>query len=357
MHPPFRRLAAALAIATAATAMAAPSRALTIIPNYDASITSLANASAIEAAFKAVAYDYSKSFTNPAKVYVNVSWGSVAGQAMPSSALGASVDNVYGYFTYAQIKADLATFSAANPADTALATAIKALPGAAPSGPSKYLVPSAEAKALGLISATQTSADGSIGFGGVTSSYDFNPTDGITAGTYDFQAVAAHELAEVLGRLGGISSLSPTWRSPYDLFRYKAPGALSYGYNDAAYFSINGGVTHLKDFNNSTSGGDRTDWNSVTGVYDVSNAFLMKGRAHNLTNVDLTSLDVLGWGGANAGNAGVGTPTATTFSLISHPGYGVPEPSQWLLMTVGLGLTGAALRRRPALAPQRARTR
>jgi hypothetical protein len=322
--------------------MAAPSQALTILPTYDTSITGLASASAIMTAFNAVAADYAKSFTNPAKVYVNVSWGSVAGQALPSSAVGASVNNLYGYFTYAQIKNDLSSFSAANPADTALATGVKALPATAPAGPSRYLVPSSEAKALGLIPATQTSVDGSIGFAGAASGYDFSPADGVAVGTYDFQAVAAHELAEVLGRIGGISSLSPTWRTPYDLFRYKAPGALSAGYNDAAYFSINGGVTDLKDFNNSTSGGDRTDWKSVTSIYDVSNAFIAKGHAYNLTDVDLTSLDVLGWGGANAGNSGVGTPGKTAFSLIASPGLGVPEPSQWTLLIVGLGLTGAA---------------
>lgn len=355
MQAPFRRLVAVCALATAAAA--APSQALTILPRYDASVTGQANASAIEAAFNAVAHDYSKSFTNPAKVYVNVSWGSVAGQALPTGAIGASVSTLYGYFTYAQIKNDLASFSAANPADTALATGIKALPGSAPVGPSKYLVPSSEAKALGLISATQASTDGSIGFAGATSGYDFNPADGVAAGTYDFQAVAAHELAEVLGRIGGIADASPTWRTPYDLFRYKAPGVLSYGYSDAAYFSINGGVTDLKAFNNSSSGGDRTDWKSVTSIYDVSNAFITKGRAYNLTNVDLTSLDVLGWSGANAGNAGVGSPGKTAFSLIANPGYGVPEPSQWTLLIVGFGLTGAALRRRRALRPQRVRAR
>ena len=352
---PCRAGAAKLAAAASALttlALAAPSQALTILPHYDASITGLSNASAVESAFNRVVADYAHSFANPATINVNVSWGSVAGNALPSTAVGASVDNLYGYFNYAQVKGYLAGFAAANPADTALATAVNALPAAAPAGPSRYLVPSSEAKALGLISPTSSGVDGSIGFAGVSTGYDFNPADGVTAGTYDFQAVAAHELAEVLGRIGGISSATPTWRTPLDLFRYSAPGALDYGYNDAAYFSIDGGVTKLKAFNNVGSG-DRTDW--ASGTYDVSNAFIAKGHAYNLTAVDLTALDVLGYGGSNLGDTATATPAKTAFALVNP--NAAPEPMQWTLMIVGFGLTGAALRRRRTLQPVRARGR
>jgi hypothetical protein len=334
--------------AALAAVSAAPSHALTILPHYDASITGLSNAANVEAAFNAVARDYATSFNNPAIVNVNVSWGSVAGQALPSNAVGASVDNLYGYFSYGQVRNDLTSFSARNPSDSALATAVRSLPKSTPAGPSQYVVPSAEAKALGLISPTQGSLDGSIGFAGSTSGYDFNPADGVAAGAYDFEAVAAHEMAEVLGRIGGISSPSPAWRTPFDLYRYRAPGVLDAGYNDSAYFSINGGVTDLKDFNASSLGGDRSDWATLTSVYDVSNAFIAKGHSYNLSAVDLTALDVLGWGGSNLGDTAAGTPGRTAFSLISA----APEPQQWMLLILGFGLTGATLRRRRTLRPK-----
>jgi hypothetical protein len=353
MRTPARRLTGAALAAVAATAAASAAQAMTILPHYDTSITGLSNAGAVEAAFNAVAADYAKSFANPAKVNVNVSWGSVAGQALPSTAVGSSVDNLYGYFTYAQVKSYLSNFAAANPSDTALAAAVKAMPATAPAGPSKYLIPSSEAKALGLISATQSGVDGSIGFAGSSSGYDFNPADGITAGAFDFQAVAGHELAEVLGRIGGISSTSPTWRTPLDLFRYSKPGTIDYGYNDAAYFSVNGEVTSLKAFNNVGSG-DRTDW--ASGTYDISNAFISPGHAYNLTAADLTALDVLGWGGSNLGDTAIAYPTKTAFYLV-QPNAGVPEPMQWTLMIVGFGLTGAALRRRRLGRPQPVRVR
>jgi hypothetical protein len=339
-----RSLAVFAAAAAALCGAAAPAQALTIVPVFDASVTSLSNASAVESAFRTVANDYARSFSNPVTVNVGVSWGSVAGQSLPSSAVGASVNNLYGYFTYSQMKSYLQSSAASNPSDTALATAVRSLPSSAPAGPSRYVVPSAEAKALGLISGSQSSLDGSIGFAGSTSGYDFNPTDGINAGAYDFEAVAAHEMAEILGRISGIASATPTYRTAYDLFRDKAPGVISYGYNDAAYFSIDGGVTDLKNFNNSSSGGDRGDWQTLSTVLDVSNAFISTGRRYNISAVDLTSLDVLGWGGSNLGDTAVGSPNSTAFALVNPDA--APEPAQWLLMIAGFGLTGATLRRR-----------
>ncbi|HZZ66645.1 MAG TPA: NF038122 family metalloprotease [Phenylobacterium sp.] len=331
------------ALAGAATiSISAPAAALTIIPKFDASITALSNAGAVEAAFNTVAADYDSVFSNAVNINVDVSWGSVAGKALPGGAIGASSDNLYGYFTLAQIKSDLAASSARNPADTALATAVKSIPATIATGPSKFVLPSAEAKALGLVSGASTSIDGYIGFGGTTSGYSFNPLS-VAAGTYDFEAVAAHELAEVLGRMGGVDSTSPAWRSPFDLFRYSAPGVLDAGYNDAAYFSVNGGVTDLKAFNNSPSGGDRSDWLVKSGVHDVQDAFQNQGSRYTLSNVDLTALDVLGWGGGNAGDASLGNPTGQAFGLVLGPDA-VPEPASWALLILGFFGLGSTLR-------------
>jgi hypothetical protein len=323
-------------------AMVGPAAALTIVPKFDSSITSLSSAAAIEAAFNTVAKDYDSAFANPVNINITVSWGSVAGQALPASAVGASSDNLYGYFSYAQIKSDLLASASRNAADTALVKAVALLPSAVTTGPTKFVLPSAEAKALGLVSGTSTSIDGYIGFAGLASGYSFSPAS-IVAGTYDFEAVAGHEIAEVLGRMSGIESTAPAWRTPFDLFRYSAPGVLDAGYKDSAYFSVNGGVTDLKAFNNSTSGGDRSDWLSTAGN-DIQNAFLSKGLAYTLSNVDLTALDVLGWGGTNLGDTGLGNPNGRAFGLVLGPDA-VPEPSSWIILILGFFGLGAALRR------------
>jgi hypothetical protein len=343
------RLALAGLLASAVCGAAAPASALTILANFDSSVTGQANATAIETAFNKAADVYEGAFSNAATIHINVSWGTVAGRAMPSGAVGASSDSLYGYFTYDQIRADLTASSGRTPTDTVLATALGSLTATAPAGPTRYVIPSAEAKALGMISGTGTGVDGSIGFS-ASSPFDFNPIGGVTAGSYDFEAIAAHEIAEVLGRFSGITS-SPQFRTPFDLFRYVAPGAPSAGYMDSAYFSINRGVTALKAFNN-VGGGDRGDWLGVTGLYDVSNAFLTKGQPYAVSNADLTALDVLGWGGTNAGGTGLSNPTGQAFNLVSVPD-GVPEPGTWAMMTLGFLAMASALRRRsrsPAMA-------
>jgi hypothetical protein len=321
---------------------AAPAQAITIVTTFDSSVSSLANAAAVESAFNTVANDYATSFANPVTVNLTVSWGSVAGQSLPTNAVGASVDNLYGYYSYAQIRDALAATAAANPSDTALVTALNAMPATGPSGVSQYAVASAEAKALGLI-ADQATTDGYIGFAGSTSGYDFNPLDGVATGTYDFEGVAAHELAEVLGRISGLYSPTPSFRTPFDLFRYKAAGVLDFGYNDGAYFSINGGVKKLANFNSSRSGGDRGDWTVAATSTDAQGAFIATGRRYNLTNVDLTALDVLGWTGSNAGDTKAGSPAGTAFALATAS---VPEPATWAMLVTGFAGLGAVLRRR-----------
>lgn len=320
--------------------LAAPATALVITPVFDQSITSMANSSAIQAAFIVVAKDYAQSFSSSANVRIGVSWGSVGGQVLPSNAVGASLNNLYGYYSYSQVKTMLSRVASANPGDVALIAALKYLPTTLTSGPTSFVISSAQAKALGVISPTQSSLDASIGFAGSTSNYAFTP-GAVTASTYDFQSIAAHEIDEVLGRISGVDN--GKWRTPFDLFRYSAPGVLSYGYNSAAYFSLDGGATVLNRFNNSASGGDRGDWATTAGTSDIQDAFIGKGQRKNLSAVDLAALDVIGWSGANLGNAS-GGPKGIAFNLDGT----VPEPATWALLITGFGLVGATQRRRRA---------
>ena len=338
----FRPLAIALA---ASLLMSVSAQALVIQPVFDNSIASLANASTVEAAFNAAAADYAQSFSAAATVYVGVSWGSVDGYALPSNALGASVDQLYGYFSYSQIRSYLTSDSIHNPSDTALASAVANLPRIAPSGPSRYVIPSAEARALGLIPGNYAAYDGFIGFSGNSlTSYDYNPTNGITSGTYDFEAVAAHEIDEVLGRISGLTGSNSTYRTPLDLLRYSAPGTLSFSYNAAAYLSVDGGKMDLGNFNNSSYGGDRSDWLTLSTSRDVQDAFLGTGTAMNLTAADLTALDAIGWGGLNAGDNWT-APTTVAFNLVDTA---VPEPASLTLFASGLLGLGVIRRRKKA---------
>ncbi len=308
--------------------------------SFDSSVTSLSNAATIEAAFNTAAAIYMSTFSNPVTVNVKVGWGEVGGTTLASNAAGGSQTGLTGYWTYAQMRSILAS-SVALPATN--------------TGPAYFAMATAEAKALGLISATATASDGAVGFNsGLT--YDFNPSDGITAGSYDFVGLALHELAEVLGRDTSITSIASLfYQTPVDLFRYKAAGVQSYGYNDAAYFSLDAGKTNLGWFDNTSGGGDRSDWRTgSTGSYpnDVQNAYYYPG-ATTLSPADIALLGALGWNSTNSKTSATSGSTGTTSgsAVVGDDDdddvdtTAVPEPSA--LMILAFGLTGLASLRRP----------
>jgi hypothetical protein len=324
-----------------------PAQALTIKPTFASSITSRSNASTIEAAFDAAAAQIDKDFANPATVNITVSWGSVGGQKLGTGDISGSADNLSGAYSYSAVVADLTAAAKANPKDTTLATAVAHLPKTDPTKKNSFEIPYAEAKAIGLLPRTLPIADGYVGFASNVN-FDFNPVGGITAGTYDFEGLASHEIEEVLGRTSGLESASPTWATPFDLYRYAKSGVSSFSYAAATYFSIDGGKTDLGDFNNSGTG-DRGDWLSVSGTTDLQDAFLSTGKAYALSASDLTALSALGWG---AWTASLGSLSAgpSTLSLVGAAQGAVPEPSAWAMMIMGLGLVGAVMRRRQARA-------
>lgn len=302
-------------------------RAVTITPSFDASVTAQTNAAEIEDGFTTAANMIGGTLANPVSVRIGVSWGSVGGQAMPASALGASLDPLYGYFSYSQVKSWLGA-AASTAADQ---TAIAYLP-ANPAAGNRYVIPSAEAKALGLVSGNGGSTDGYIGFG-TGAPYTFNDANGVAAGTYDFVSVAGHEIEEVLGRISGLSSASPSYATPFDLFRYTAPGASSFDYGAAAYFSLDGGATDLGWFNNAGSG-DRSDWASTGSTLDLQDAYSYPGLQLQLSAADLDALDALGWNATGPNAASV------LASSLKPLGGAVEAPEPASLSLLGVAMAG-----------------
>jgi hypothetical protein len=343
------RSGAFLATVAAAIGGVTSANALTIRPVFDSSITSLANAATVEAAFTAVANQFDASFSTPVTVKIGVSWGKVDGQGLGSGNIAASQTALTGPFTYSNITGAFRADAAANPADRNLALVAANLPRSSPAGSLYWELPYAEAQALGFLPASINPNSGFVGFSSTTK-WDFNPTGGVTAGTYDFRGLAAHEISEVLGRITGLDSTKPTYATMFDALRYSAPHASSFSYSSAAYFSVNGGVTNLGEFN-VAGGGDRSDLYAIKG--DAQDAALSAGTVYGLSTSDLTALDVLGWGSWTPLPGGVVIGGAT-LSDISAAGA-VPEPSAWAMMLLGFCLTGATARRatRARLLPDR----
>lgn len=338
-----RLRASAMILLAATVAAAQPARALVIKPIFDSSITSQSDAAQIESAFNSAAAVFDRAFANPATVNIAVSWGSVAGGAIPAGDISTSMDNLSGAYSYAGVVSYLTAASKANPLNTVLATAVSHLPKTDPTRLGQFEIPYAEAKALGMLPAALPMMDGYIGFDSKVA-YDFNPAGGITAGDYDFQGLAAHEIEEVLGRITGLQSSGVDWATPFDLYRYAAAGVSSFSYGAHAYFSVNGGQTDLGNFNYS-GGGDRSDWLTLSASTDVQDAYVYTGKALTLSATDLQALDALGWGVSRLTGS---TPLSTIGALSPTGGAlsAVPEPATWAMMLVGAALIGGRARRR-----------
>jgi len=347
LTPPVARRTVIASAALLCLGLATPAEALVIDVTYDSSVTSLGNTGSvttaeIENAYGSVAAAFEAAIANNVTVSIGVGWGEYGGQTVAAGNIGESSYNTDSGKSYSQISALL---SAAAPGD--------ALPASNPTASLiGFLIPDAEALALGLSAAPVTGSDGCAcdGYIGFDSSvtFTFNDQSGVAANTYDFVAAAEHETEEVLGRASGLTSTSPLYATPLDIFRYSAPNTNSDGYNATAYASTNGGVTDLGTFNSSGTG-DRGDWATPGGTTDAQNAAAPTGVKAGLSISDEDVLTGLGWHmTGQAGNlfSGTNAPAGATAS-VNNP-TNTPEPASLSLFLAGVGAVGWLRRRRPS---------
>lgn len=238
-------------------------------------------------------------------------------------------------------------------------------------------------KAIGGNTGISTSTrDGDVTFSS-NFNFDFDPTDGISANTFDFIGVAIHEIGHALGFVSGVDFL--------DVYGINGPGAatnpnagaLTYSLNDTSiysaldmfryskdptnillgsdptldlsvggekYFSVDGGKTALfgNTFSTGRYNGDgqqASHWKDTAGcaigngIMDPTFCF---GQTGFVTGLDLAAYDAMGYNlSTNALTYGT-TSTATIYRQFAA----VPEPATWFMMIGGFALAGAAMRRR-----------
>jgi hypothetical protein len=261
---------------------------------WDASVQSNANWQAIEQAVITAAQFYTNTFSNHVVLNIDVGFGEIAGSALSANALGESES--YGYITsYKTVENYLTS------ADSALihsgVMASNAIQALANLRGESFFVTSAEAKAIGLVGAS-TSVDGYIGLTSGSLLFFGTPGQTVPSGQYDAVGVAAHEISEVMGRLGMEGATLGTYRNvytPLDIFRYSSAGHPD-THPTAGYFSLNDGKTNLGTYNNPANGGDASDWASLsTNTRDSYDAFDNPGVTTQVTATDLLEVAALGY--------------------------------------------------------------
>jgi hypothetical protein len=296
-----------------------PASGMVITPTFTAAFNTNfgANAAAAQAAWIAAATVFTSNFSD--NIHINITVDGAAG----TSIFGQS-NTFLNSTSYANLRA--LVIGDAKTADDA--TAIGAggsVTVADPTGGAgTWWVSRAEAKALGLIG-DDLNNDGKTTFG---AGNPFTFSGAITAGTYDFQGVAAHEIAEVLGRLGlsgGTIGNTANSFSLIDEFSFTGANARGLTAGPGENFSIDDGSTLLKLYNNALANNlDTRDW--APGTNDSFNQFSNSGVVNPVSDVDLRELDVIGYDRI----------TQTT---------GTPEPSTGIVLFASL-LLGGFVRRR-----------
>ena len=239
-------------------------------------------------------------------------------------------------------------------------------------------------KAIGgtVAGVNNASLDGTVTFSS-NFAFDFDPTDGVTANTFDFIGVAIHEIGHALGFVSGVDFLDVYGEGPgtspsegtlhyslndtsiysaLDMFRYSAdptnlvPGGaardLSAGtLSGAKYFSIDGGATALfgNTFSQGRYNGDgqqASHWKDTAGC-QIGNGILDPtfcfGQTGYITGLDLAAYDAFGWNlSVDALNYAT-TSTATIYRQFATAP--VPEPATWAMLLLGFGGVGYAMRR------------
>jgi hypothetical protein len=288
-----------------------------------------ANAAAAKAAWIAAAKVFTDAFSDP--IHINITVDAVT----KADVFGESFPQLVS-LSYAELFDRVSAYA------TTQNDAIAVGPGGSmtatdPSNGGTWKLTRAQAKALGHIPDDMTD-DGGTTFG-VGNAFTFSGP--IASGTYDFPGIAAHEISEVMGRLG-LSGGNNTF-SLIDVFSYTGPGKRSLSGGAGTFFSIDNGATLLKEFNDSSANHlDTRDW--AGGTNDSFNQFSNSGVVNAVSAVDLQIMDVIGYGRVNPVGSVIETVGHITFLRAHELGSGFGKSPNFLDAEVIVQLAEEPLR-------------
>jgi hypothetical protein len=298
-----RRVGVGLAALTAALAMTSGARAalvfnFTLDPSVQDSFGAPA-ASQILSDLQAVGATYSSQFTNNLTLNYLIKADPTPG-SLASSATVYTDDQGIAPYSYAQVRSALIA-SASTPASLAAANLLPLVEPLSATGKG-YILPTAEAQALGLMPSSPVLLDGTMNIGaniGGGANWNFAGSSVPGASDYNFTNAAQHELTELMGRTTQLGTSFPN--TPFDLFRYTAPGVINMAPGaTGVYFSTDGGATVGKAYNGpNAQGADIQDWAS-SGTPDPYDAYGTPGTFATESSVDFTVMNTLGYQAVSA---------------------------------------------------------
>jgi hypothetical protein len=326
-----RTLRVVLVLVAPMLLLAHAARALTITPSFDSSITGAPNAAAIERSISDVITTYDHLIQDPIDVSIFFTR-----TVLPSNFLSQSLASLYAvpYDSYAiRLAANALVFR--NPV---LSTAVSNL--AHGNSGQRVVDSSAGLRALG-----DTTKTGLLGTDGVRGHGTLDGIVYLSSGPglqysrpvlphhVDARWAIAHEIDEVLGIGGAAGSIlnaafdSGLTSPPFfggvigdeDLYRYAAPGvpSLSLSPDATAFFSIDGGVDDLAQFNQDHNF-DYADWFAAGSCLPlVQRAAFCSELSVNFTR---------------------NSPEAIALQAIGYDLTAIPEPPAGILFLVGLGV-------------------
>lgn len=256
----------------------------TFTANFDTNFGT--NATAARAAWAAAAQVFTSKFSG--NININITVDAVAG----TSVFGQSSATLLP-ISYADLLALVKSHAATQNDQLAIGAGGSMTAVDPTNGHGTWWLTRAQAKALGHIS-DDMSEDGMTTFG---AGNPFTFSGGVTAGTYDFQGIAAHEISEVMGRLGlsgGTVGTTVNSFSLIDNFSYTGAGTKGLRGGPGENFSIDNGTTLLKLWNDPTANHlDSRDW--APGTNDAFNQFSASGVVNGVSAIDLQLMDVIGY--------------------------------------------------------------
>jgi hypothetical protein len=304
-----RRLFAFVVVTVTVAAILTSAKAFTITPEYDANWVANAPAGAYADVTNVINQYETSLGSNPNFAQVNVTiqfdWGDIDNSAIPASDAGVTAYPQFEsggspqFYTFNQVTSLLTNAAAAQPLNTALATAVANLPASNPFSTNQFFIPDAQYMALTGHAQNSDTINAYIGVGTNPGGGTWNYSGGQpAAGQFDFTSTLQHEVAHAMGRVdsaftSGTPGGAPPFLTPLDLFKYDAgSGNLDPNFNTTV-FSIDKGKTPLQVFGNT---GDSSDWLvTPSSIRDSYASGISPGTLQIVSPTDFTEMKSLGW--------------------------------------------------------------